>query len=444
MKPKITIIMPSLNVAQYIEECMESVLNQTLKELEIICIDAGSRDGTYEILQNYAEQDKRIRLIQSDKKSYGYQINLGMKLARTEYIGIVETDDYIDSQMYEKLAEIIEEERADYVKADFDLFRVLKSGKRIFSENKSLNTNELYNKKICPSYFLDILTGDQSIWKGIYRKSFLEINQIKLSETSSAAYQDIGFVLQTIAMAKQAVYIPESYYRYRIEREGASSCSLKSLNNCCYEYKRLYPLIKSLYKNGNDIVIEGYYTRMCLSFIGEYKKILIAEDFCTDSKYLAESYGWFSEQLHHAIKNGYLTKNKVIETIWDELLEILEDENGFACKLHKQLCRKKANDKVLIERMAGKEVIVFGIGTWGKEAFIWLDQSDIDVVAFCDNNEKLWGQVVADIPIHSLEQNRKEHPSAYYLIANKRCAEKIQQQLTDAGINKEQIVKYLR
>ena len=68
---KVSIIMPSLNVAGYIRECIESVINQTLRDIEILCIDAGSTDGTYEILKEYAALDSRIRLFQSHKKSYG-------------------------------------------------------------------------------------------------------------------------------------------------------------------------------------------------------------------------------------------------------------------------------------------------------------------------------------------------------------------------------------
>ena len=101
--PKVSVIMPSLNVVQYIQECMESVVRQTLSDIEIICVDAGSTDGTLEILQEFAKKDQRISIIVSDKKSYGYQMNLGLKAAKGEYIGIVETDDFIEPNMYEDL-----------------------------------------------------------------------------------------------------------------------------------------------------------------------------------------------------------------------------------------------------------------------------------------------------------------------------------------------------
>ena len=114
--PKVTVIMPSLNVVKYIDSCMDSVLAQTLQDIEILAIDAGSDDGTFEILQEYASLDKRIKVMQSSKKSYGYQLNMGIALAQGEYVGIVETDDKIEPDMFQTLYESAIKTKADYVK----------------------------------------------------------------------------------------------------------------------------------------------------------------------------------------------------------------------------------------------------------------------------------------------------------------------------------------
>ena len=76
MNPKVSIVIPSLNSIRYIEECLQSVLNQTLQEIEILCVDANSTDGTLEYLKELESKDKRLKVIVSDKKSYGYQMNL--------------------------------------------------------------------------------------------------------------------------------------------------------------------------------------------------------------------------------------------------------------------------------------------------------------------------------------------------------------------------------
>src|SRR5690554_5825547 len=99
MRPKVTVIVPFFNSENYIRECIESLVNQTLKELEIICINDGSTDGSYEIVQEYAQRDDRIVLISKYNTGYGHSMNLGLSLAKGEYIGILESDDYVVSSM---------------------------------------------------------------------------------------------------------------------------------------------------------------------------------------------------------------------------------------------------------------------------------------------------------------------------------------------------------
>ena len=105
---KVSVIIPVLNGAEYIRECMDSIVGQTLSDIEIIPVDAGSTDGTLEILKEYAKKDTRIKLLTADKKSMGYQYNIGIAAAEGEYVGFCESDDYISETMYEKLARIAE------------------------------------------------------------------------------------------------------------------------------------------------------------------------------------------------------------------------------------------------------------------------------------------------------------------------------------------------
>ena len=113
--PKVTIVMPSLNVVSYIDQAVQSVLGQTLEDIEILCVDAGSTDGTLEKLRAYEKQDARLRVIVADRKSYGYQMNLGVSQASGDYIGIVETDDWVDAHMFEALYQAAEENALDFV-----------------------------------------------------------------------------------------------------------------------------------------------------------------------------------------------------------------------------------------------------------------------------------------------------------------------------------------
>ena len=157
-----------LNVVAYIGECIESVMNQTLSDIEILCIDAGSTDGTCEIIKEYAAKDQRIHLICSDKKSYGYQVNLGMDIAKGEYLGIVETDDSIEPDMYETLYQAAVEKELDYVKAGFCTLVTPYEKEQYLLEYPFTDCDKILSYQ----YFTENrLSPDIYIWNGIYKLS---------------------------------------------------------------------------------------------------------------------------------------------------------------------------------------------------------------------------------------------------------------------------------
>ena len=174
--PKVSVIMPSLNVAAYIKECIESVMKQTLKDIEIICVDAGSTDGTLEILEEHAKTDKRIKIIHSDMRSYGHQMNLGIQAAKGEYIGIVETDDFIEPGMYEELYKFADSLCADVVKAPYIEYRSPKN-KEICYYADRLN-NRLPERCFSSKEYGELLAYHASVWAGIYRRTYLLDNGI--------------------------------------------------------------------------------------------------------------------------------------------------------------------------------------------------------------------------------------------------------------------------
>ena len=235
---KVTILMPCLNVAKYIGKCIDSVLNQTMKELEILCIDAGSADGTLEILEKYADIDKRITIIHSNVKSYGYQMNLGVAKAQGEYIGIVETDDFVETDMYENLYQGIHKTEADYIKGTAMLFYELNG--MFITTDSYIPCNMLSKKEIVeinPSEESDIFMTDNFLWNGIYKTSFLK--QIQFRETLGAAYQDIGVLFKIASTAKKAIYINKNVYLYRQNNMTASSYNKKSLMFVDGEYTNI-------------------------------------------------------------------------------------------------------------------------------------------------------------------------------------------------------------
>ena len=220
--PKISVIMPSFNEINYIEECIESVINQTLKDIEIICVDGESDDGTLDILNKYAQKDSRIQVYTSNKKSYGNQVNIGFSKATGEYISIIETDDFIEKDMLEELYNLSENGTVDIIKSSFYHYNDSKKDNPQFfmdEDKQNLPTDKTFTLKEEP-YFV---FGHPSVWAGIYRREFLENNNIKMDEEKGGGWVDNPFFHETAILAKSIRYIHKAFYYYRESNPDSSS-----------------------------------------------------------------------------------------------------------------------------------------------------------------------------------------------------------------------------
>lgn len=220
--PKVSIIIPTLNRIAYIKECVDSVLNQTLSEIEIICVDAGSNDGTLEVLQDYAKQDSRVRVIISPKKSYGYQMNLGIKESRGEYFGIIESDDYVAPTMYERLYSVAKDSKCPIIKAKFVRFYGA-GDSRTFDEIGEIAPQKEHYNKVLDISSPGIKFGIQLLNPiGIFSLQFVRENNIAFNESAGASYQDNGFFFQSIILAKSIYLLDEVFYFLRRDNPTSS------------------------------------------------------------------------------------------------------------------------------------------------------------------------------------------------------------------------------
>lgn len=221
--PKVSIIIPTYNVEAYLRECMESVTRQTLKDIEIICINDGSTDGSLEILKEYADKDPRIILVDKENEGYGVGMNIGLDKASGEYIGIVEPDDFVPLNMYEDLYNTAKENDLDFVKADFYRFtRNSKNGNMELIYNHLDSTGENYNQVINPFEKPYITKFIMNTWSGIYRREYIEKYHIRHNTTPGASFQDNGFFWQTFIYAKRCMFIDKPYYMNRRDNPNSS------------------------------------------------------------------------------------------------------------------------------------------------------------------------------------------------------------------------------
>ena len=222
-----------------------SVTNQTLKDIEILCIDAGSTDGTLEILKEFEQADERVRVLLSEKKSYGYQLNLGVREAKGDYIGIVETDDFIEKDMYECLYHTAQQFDADVVKSDFDMFVTLDNGEYVpvtypLKTYHRVEYDTLYSKE---AYISGTASVECYIWNAVYRKSFLQQKDILFNESPGASFQDFGFKYQVGFSADRIVAVNKSFYRYRRDNSGSSTYNSRSVEFNLRESKYLLSVL---------------------------------------------------------------------------------------------------------------------------------------------------------------------------------------------------------
>ena len=219
---KVSIIIPIYNVEMYLVECMESVIHQTLKDIEIICINDGSTDGSLEILKSYAQKDDRIVLVDKENGGYGIAMNIGLEKATGEYIGIVEPDDFVKLDMYESLYQIAKDNDLDFVKADFYRFKRTDEDDMNMVYNRLSKNPEDYNKVFNPSEDTEAIRYIMNTWSGIYKKEFIEKHHIRHNETPGASFQDNGFWFQTFIFATRAMIVDKPYYMNRRDNPNSS------------------------------------------------------------------------------------------------------------------------------------------------------------------------------------------------------------------------------
>lgn len=224
MDGKVSVILPSLNAADSIEKCLKSITGQSLEEMEIICVDAGSTDGTYELLERYAETDGRVRLVRSQHKSYGYQVNLGIELSRGEYIGIVEADDYIEKDMYETLYRNAHGSGADYVRANVYYTLFFGGEERRIPHARNRIRDGYYGRLIDVEEEPEAMLYSDfiNIWDGIYSRDFLYRKKIRLHESPGASYQDAGFAVLCAVECEKIMFLEDYLYCYCFDNNGSS------------------------------------------------------------------------------------------------------------------------------------------------------------------------------------------------------------------------------
>lgn len=436
--PEISVIMPSYNVARYIGESIESVIQQSFGDIEIIIVDAFSTDGTLEIAKTYADSDARIQLLTTEVKSYGAQLNLGIRRAGGRYIAIVETDDVAEPAMLELLYQKAVQYDLDYVKGDFNLFVSFeKEGQWKKKVPIFYGEQNDYFQVIDPRQKQELYLRDVYLWRGIYKRDFLEKNKIFFNETRGAAFQDVGFAFQVLGLAERGMYIDTVVYNYRQNNSGSSIFKPHGFYFLAEEYP--FVMRQCMQKKVYNKVFETYYyTRMFHQIMARYRTMAA-------SGALWQGTEQARRLLYNTVKSAYETgcfEEAVLgRNGWFELMQYLSSEEGYwQYQLSLYNTKRYYLEELLARVKEAKRIVLYSRSYLAGFVHCLIKMSGIAVdLCYCDNDEAKQGTCYMGTHIVSVEEAAGENPDALYIIANNHYSVAMKQQLLQLGIEKQRI-----
>lgn len=270
MNLAVSILVPICNVEKFLDKCLKSIVEQSLKNIEIICINDGSTDNSLKIIEFYAQKDNRIKIINKANSGYGDSMNKGLAFAKGDYIGIVESDDFVDSNMFEVLYQYAQEYKADVVKSSFNFYWE--------NPEKIVYNNSFDIDKVSINFEINknkLIKSIPSIWAAIYKREWLINENIKFLDTPGASYQDTSFHFKTSCLAKNIVLLPEAYLYYRQDNPN-SSVKLAGFDKVFALHRELDEIrifIDKLNINNMEEILSYYYKMKLDKFMWNYGRI---------------------------------------------------------------------------------------------------------------------------------------------------------------------------
>lgn len=221
----VSVIVPIYNAGKFLRQCLDSICNQTHKNLEIILIDDGCTDDSPAVIDEYAARDSRVKAVHKENGGYGAGCNRGIEMATGKWISIIEPDDYIDLNMYQEMLDFSSKfsEEIDIIKCPWTEVRDWDDPQKTSTRPCLLASKVATCKK--PFSLAEepvLITVHPSIWSALYRRDFLNEKKIRFIEYPGAGWADNPFLIETMCQASRIVYLNNCYYNYRIDLPGST------------------------------------------------------------------------------------------------------------------------------------------------------------------------------------------------------------------------------
>lgn len=317
-QPLVSVLVPVCNTEKFLRDCLDTLVSQTLEQIEIICIDDGSTDSSPLIIQEFVRKDPRVSVITKPNSGYGDSMNQGLKKASGEYIGIVESDDFVEKEMFKDLYDLGKSCDADVVKGNFMYHTSLTDPK--FDPVVNNLVGCVFDQPIDPLKNQGVFLTQPAIWSGIYKKTFLEANEIWFLPTPGASFQDTGFNFKVFAAADTAILTQKAYLHYRIDNSASSVKSQKKIFCVCDEYNEIWRFVEL-----DERRFEALKYRIPQIQFGGYQWNL--DRLIESLRY--DFYKRFVEDFQKTDSRGLINKDYFDEMAWTKLSGMLSDPVGY-------------------------------------------------------------------------------------------------------------------
>lgn len=320
--PKISIIIPVYNVQDYLAMCLDSVCYQSMKDIEIICVNDGSTDNSLAVLHAYKRRDKRIIIIDKENEGSGVARNTGLEIARGEYVYFVDGDDWLEQDVLLKASKKADDESLDIVIFGGNSCYVNGKGK-IEKKSGGYSVDKLPKKYLNKVFSADDIKKDifkfpSTAWTKLYKRQFLIDNNILFQEIKVG--QDQLPFFHSMITAERIALLPENLYCYRKNRKGAVTAVKKKKNfSPIYVFYAVEDLLKKLDKiDDYQKVFVGRYFSKATSWLGKFENETKSEYFGEYKKLLEhvqKDYpsGWWMK-FNPQVNDGYW-KLKLKQTV---------------------------------------------------------------------------------------------------------------------------------
>lgn len=409
--PKVSIIIPVYNTPEaYLRQCLDSVLSQTLKELEIICVDDCSTDGSLAILEEYKTKNPNIKLIKHvTNQGISVARNTGASHVAGEYLYFIDCDDWIESKALQSLYVKASSQNVDLLLFAGTMDYEEEHLKQSHKQRKNYLQYENIPEKVMKGYELFQLLQDSSqyhamIWLQLTKTSYFQENQLAFHPLTSCAGEDLVYSFQNYLTAERALCVPDIYYHYRL-RTGSGSTK-----------KRDYSFIK------------GYSSGILLSFL-QAESLHLPEDVYSSVQKNLESRCLSLSRCYREITGEESTK--VLETL-ENMKHLLSGQ---------ALTQKDTWGDFLEQQLQYPHFCFFGAGIEGQETLDFLKAQGWGLpVAICDNGVDIQGKNLDGIPVISFEEALLRYPNLCILITNRRFYQEIFTQVR-ARLEEHRILK---